>query len=228
MNASHSPRPPAPPEPPQHLPRVIPIFPLAGALLLPRATMPLNIFEPRYLAMCRDAIAADGMIGMVQPRDPEDGRLEPAVYDTGCLGHITEHRDMRDGRMLITVEGVSRFTVLEELAHTTPYRQVVASYEGFAGDRLPPTVPVELALRQRLVGDLKRFLDGRGLTADWDIIGEAPDETLVNTLAMICPFESNEKQALLEAATLDARALTMVTILEFALAAPDDTSGRPH
>lgn len=215
-------------ENPAHLPRVIPVFPLSGALLLPRSTLPLNIFEPRYLAMCRDALAGDGVIGMIQPRDPDDSRAEPPLYEIGCLGRISEHRDLPDGRMLITLEGLSRFAVLEELAHTTPYRQVVASYERFAGDQSAPAYALDLAVRERLVADLRRFLDTRGLTADWDIIADAPDETLVNTLAIICPFESNEKQALLEAPTLAERARTMVTIMEFALAEPDDSSGRPN
>lgn len=229
MGSTHSPR---QTETPLHLPRVIPLFPLTGVLLLPHATLPLNIFEPRYLALCRDALAGDKVIGMIQPRDPEDGRFEPAVYETGCLGRISEHRDLPDGRMLITLEGLSRFTVLEELARTTPYRQAVASYERFAGDHdgaraaLPQALTPEV--RERLVTDLRRFLDARGLTADWDIIADAPDEMLVNTLAMICPFESNEKQALLEAMTLDDRARTMVTIMEFALAEPEDSSGRPN
>lgn len=228
MTASYVPKSDDESTEPRHLPRVIPIFPLAGALLLPRATMPLNIFEPRYLAMCRDALQSDKLIGMIQPRDVGDVRFEPELYKTGCVGRIIDSRDLRDGRMLITLEGVSRFDIVEELDRTTPYRKVVATYDRFGADRRAPTISLDFALRERMVEDLKRFLDARGLTADWNIIGDAPDEILVNTLAMICPFEANEKQALLEEPTLGARALTMITIMEFALAAPDEGGHKPH
>lgn len=208
-------------------PRVIPVFPLAGAILLPRGNLPLNIFEPRYLAMVRDALAGDQVIGMIQPRDAAGGAFEPPLYDTGCLGRITEHRDLPDGRMLITLQGVCRFEVTAEEARDTPYRKVTASYERFAADRAGGEV-LAPERRERLVSDLQRFLDERQLTADWSVIRDAPDGTLVNALAMICPFEPSEKQALLEAPTLDARAATLIMLMEFALADGNDTGGPVH
>lgn len=208
-------------------PRVIPVFPLAGAILLPRGNLPLNIFEPRYLSMVRDALAGDQVIGMIQPRDPASSAFEPPLYEIGCLGRITEHRDLPDGRMLITLHGISRFEVLAEEGRDTPYRKVAASYARFAADRNGDG-SLSAARRERLVTDLQRFLDERQLTADWSVIRDAPDETLVNALAMICPFEPSEKQALLEAATLDARAATLITLMEFALADGNDTGGSFH
>lgn len=208
-------------------PRVIPVFPLAGAILLPRGNLPLNIFEPRYLAMVRDALAGDQVIGMIQPRDPTSSAFEPPLYETGCLGRISEHRDLPDGRMLITLHGLCRFEVLAEEARDTPYRKVAASYARFAADRAGGEV-LAAERRQRLVADLQRFLDERQLTADWSVIRDAPDETLVNALAMICPFEPSEKQALLEAMTLDARAATLIMLMEFALADGNDTGGPVH
>ncbi|HEY8351407.1 MAG TPA: LON peptidase substrate-binding domain-containing protein [Sphingomonadales bacterium] len=208
-------------------PRVIPVFPLAGAILLPRGNLPLNIFEPRYLAMVRDALASDRVIGMIQPRDPASSAFEPPLYEIGCLGRITEHRNLPDGRMLITLHGVCRFEILSEEARHTPYRKVQASYARFARDRSGgESLPVER--RERLIANLQRFLEDRQLTADWSVIGEAPDETLVNALAMICPFEPSEKQALLEADSLDARASTLIMLMEFALAEGNDTGGGLH
>lgn len=209
------------------LPRVIPIFPLAGALLLPRGNLPLNIFEPRYLAMVRDGLEGDRLIGMIQPLDPEDTRSEPPIYSVGCLGRIHEHRDLPDGRILITLNGVSRFEVREELSRTTPYRKVLVDYDRFADDcRVVETIARED--RAALLADLKRFFHCRGLSPDWDAITQAPDETLVNALAMICPFEASEKQALLEAPTLDDRARTMSTLMTFAIAEPSEGSGAAH
>lgn len=209
------------------LPRVIPIFPLAGALLLPRSIMPLNIFEPRYLAMVRAALDGDGIIGMVQPLDPDDPRFEPPVYPVGCAGRLVEHKDLPDGRMLISLEGVCRFEIREELARTTPYRQVVAGYSRFADDcRAVETLAA--AQRQNLLRDLQRYLERRGLSADTEALCRAPDELLVNALAMICPFEASEKQALLEAPSLSDRARTMMTLMAFALAATDDGGNAAH
>ena len=199
------------------LPKVLPVFPLAGALLLPRGQLPLNIFEPRYLTMVRDAMAGDRLIGMVQPLAPDDGATEPDVYGLGCAGRITAFSETNDGRFLITLTGVSRFRVVEELSTTTPYRQVVADFVAFAEDQRSP-VPEQGVDRDGLIGTLKRYLDARGLTADWEAIGKALDETLVNSLAMICPFEPAEKQALLESASLKARTQTMIALMEIGLA----------
>lgn len=202
------------------LPQILPIFPLSGALLLPRGRLPLNIFEPRYLAMVRDALAAERMIGMIQPSDAHSKATVPPVYAVGCMGRITAFSETDDGRFLITLTGVCRFRVVQELARVTPYRKIVASFDEFAADleagQTPPSVN-----RRRLEPALKAYLEAQGLAADWHSIEQAPAETLINSLAMICPFAPPEKQALLEAVDVTARADMMVALLEMALA------GRP-
>jgi Lon protease-like protein len=202
--------------PHEPLPAAIPIFPLSGALLLPRGVLPLNIFEPRYLAMVRDAMAAQGaagrMIGMIQPK----GDRDPApLYDVGCLGRIADCRETGDGRLLITLTGVSRFRVQAELDRNTPYRQVLVDYDGFGDDR-DEAEPLSPAARASLEDVLERYLDAKGLSADWDAVREADDEGLVTTLAAVCPFDPPEKQALLEAPTLGDRAGTLTALMAFA------------
>ncbi|MGF1607173.1 MAG: LON peptidase substrate-binding domain-containing protein [Rhodothalassiaceae bacterium] len=202
----------------QALPTALPIFPLPGALLLPGGKLPLNIFEPRYLAMVRDAMKTDRMIGMIQPRDEAD---PPALYDIGCAGRITSFTETDDGRYLITLTGVSRFQVVEEMERTTPYRLVRPDFRAFVTDKSGEE-PDEAVNRDGLLVSLKRYLDRRGLGADWDAISNAPTGILINSLAMICPFGVPEKQALLEAKSLDERARTMVALMEFAIAEGDN------
>jgi len=211
------------------LPSVIPIFPLAGALLLPRAELPLNIFEPRYLAMLGDALDGAGVIGMVQPREDNAGEEEPAIFDIGCAGRVTASSETEDGRQLITLEGVRRFKILEELERTTPYRQAKVDYTPFEGDALTPMASSGID-RVGLLARLTAYLDRQELEADWSSIEEAPDEALVNALTMMCPFAAAEKQALLEANSLRERAQTMIALMEFALAESDEAQdpGRPH
>lgn len=204
------------------LPDVIPVFPLAGALLLPHGNLPLNIFEPRYLAMVEDAMKGAKMIGMVQPRPGEQDKPAPALYDIGCAGVITEHAPTDDGRILITLTGLSRFELSQELSCTTPYRQVMADFEPFAEDRERPGNGQSLAARDAFIGRLQAFLHAVGLDADWDAIAATPDDLLVNAVAMICPFGPAEKQALLECTTVDERADTMIALMDFALAGGDD------
>ena len=198
------------------LPAVIPVFPLGGAVLLPRAVLPLNIFEPRYLAMVRDAMAATGaasrLIGMIQPRDDRD---PPVLYSVGCLGRITDCRETDDGRILIAVAGVTRFRVQNELDRLTPYRQVLADYGEFRADRGEPE-PISSMARAGLEDVLKTYLDAQGLSADWDAVAAADDEALVTTLASVCPFSPPEKQAMLEAHDLPQRAATLTALMTFA------------
>ncbi|GER01580.1 ATP-dependent protease [Iodidimonas gelatinilytica] len=202
----------------ESLPGVLPVFPLMGALLLPRGEMPLNIFEPRYLRMVRDVMGGDRMIGMVQPVD-EGQEGDPALYGIGCAGRICSFVETEDGRFLITLKGVTRFKIVEELSSMTPYRQVKADYAPYEGDRLTPMPDAGIA-RADLIDRLTKFLDRRGLSAEWSAIEKAPDELLINSLAMICPFSPAEKQALLEAKSLRARTRTMISLMEFALADP--------
>lgn len=214
------------------LPTAIPVFPLTGALLLPRGTLPLNIFEPRYLAMVRDAMAATGaanrMIGIIQPRSGGDHERRsggdqqrssrgesPPLYDVGCIGRIGDYRETDDGRVLIVLTGITRFRVAAELDRTTLYRQVMADYHDFADDREDPD-PLTAAARAGLEDVLRAYLDAQGLSADWEAVHGADDEALVTTLSGVCPFDPAEKQALLEAEDLPERAATLTALMAFA------------
>lgn len=200
------------------LPGTIPVFPLAGALMLPRAELPLNIFEPRYLAMVRDAMAGERLIGMVQPKDE---REPPALYEVGGLGRITQFSETGDGRFLIALTGLTRFRIAEELNVDTPYRQVRADYSAFASDWRDGE-PLAAAMRADLEGSLRTYLDSQGLSADWDAVAGADDESLINTLTAVCPFDVAEKQALLEAATLRDRAGVLAALMSFAVPSDDN------
>jgi hypothetical protein len=195
------------------LPGTIPIFPLTGVLLLPRGRLPLNIFEPRYLAMTRDALGGERLIGMIQPSDPQEGGMHPAVYTIGCAGRITSFSETDDGRYLITLTGTSRFRIREELPLLSGYRRVVPEWGAFAGDLEPVEPHFD---RERLVRELKTYFGHRKLEADWSLIDKAPAEHLVSSIAMLCPFAPSEKQALLEAADLDARAELLTALVEMA------------
>ncbi len=197
---------------PDSLPGTIPVFPLTGALLLPRASLPLNIFEPRYLAMVRDAIAKDRLIGMVQPRNDDD---PPALYAVGGLGRITQFAESEDGRFLIVLTGICRFRITRELETDQPYRTVVASYADFADDWQQPA-PLSHGERAALEDGLRRYLDSQDMSADWDAVATADDESLVNSLCGVCPFEAAEKQALLEAPDLHQRTSILTTLMSFA------------
>jgi len=199
------------------LPDILPIFPLTGVLLLPRGRLPLNIFEPRYLAMTRDAMERERLIGMVQPTDPPIREANPAIYPTGCAGHISSFSETEDGRILITLTGVSRFRVKEELPLLSGYRRVVAEWDDFAEDRNPDEAGFD---RSRLTLGLRNFFTQRQVQADWSAIDQAPGEHLVTSIAMMCPFAPSEKQALLEARTLDERARLLTALIEMTLTAP--------
>jgi hypothetical protein len=194
------------------LPKSVPVFPLTGALLLPRGALPLNVFEPRYLEMVDEAIAGSRLIGMIQPSEPEEQSLKPALSQVGCLGRLTSFKESEDHRYQITLTGVCRFAVTAELDVPTPYRQVAADYSRFAID-LVLNEESELP-RERLMEALKNYLSRRDLKADWQSVMNAPPEHLVNALAMLCPFEPAEKQALLEAPSWNERVATLVALLE--------------
>lgn len=206
------------------LPDAIPVFPLAGALLLPRGRLPLNIFEPRYLNMVDDALAGARLIGMVQPRSAQEGAHTPPVFDVGCAGRITAFSESGDGRYLITLTGVSRFRIRTEMQTGAPYRIAQAGWDAFSDDLSLEPKPLFHA-RDRLLNVLRAYLRAQGLEADWDSIEEADGETLVNSLSMICPFSPQEKQALLEAQGLCARADCLTALMEMALAAGGDGDG---
>jgi uncharacterized protein len=201
-----------------NLPKSVPVFPLSGVLVLPRGQLPLNVFEPRYLTMVDDVLAGQRLIGIIQPTEHEDKTLKPALSSVGCAGRLSAYRETDDGRYLITLTGICRFRVAEELAVTTPYRQVQADFSSFASD-LAASSESDFP-RERLFDALKTFLAKRDLKADWQSVMNAPAETLVNALSMLCPFEPAEKQALLEAHGWEDRVAILTALLEMAGAAP--------
>lgn len=202
------------------LPNVIPVFPLTGAVVYPRGALPLNIFEPRYLNMVDDAMSGARIIGMIQPREGRNPE-RPDLYSVGCAARVTSYAETDDGRYLITLTGVCRFRIAEELDLRTPYRQVAADYEPFELDLSPP-LPVDPFDRSALLETLEIYLRTMGLTADWNSIRDAPGEALVNALCAMCPFDPAEKQGLLEAETLGERADVLKTLFVVASAADDD------
>ena len=198
------------------LPPTLPIFPLTGVLLLPRSALPLNIFEPRYLEMIDDALSGGRLIGMIQPTESEETVLRPKLSQIGCAGRIVSYRETEDNRYLITLEGLCRFKVKEEISALSAYRQVACDFTAFTAD-LAQGEDGDFP-RERLLQALKDYLSSRDLKADWKSVMTAPAESLVNALAMMCPFEPAEKQALLEAPSWVERVSTLVTLLEIASA----------
>jgi uncharacterized protein len=205
---------------PEDLPNVIAVFPLPGALLLPRGQMPLNIFEPRYLAMIDDAFrSGTRVIGMIQPDPAHPGQDEnkPQLFHIGCVGRISQLAESGDGRYLIQLTGVARFRIEEELALGTPYRQCRVSYQPFIDDFTARKGEDEVD-RKAVLRTLADFLKANNLKADWGGIENAPNEALVNALAMMSPYGPAEKQALLEAPDLKTRAEILVAVTEIELA----------
>jgi Lon protease-like protein len=211
---------------PDDLPGVVAVFPLAGALLLPRGQMPLNIFEPRYLAMLDDALrSGQRLIGMIQPDPSHPGPDQnvPRLFHVGCVGRMTQFAESGDGRYLIQLTGVARFRVESEMAVTTPYRQCKVTYQPFIDDFTARKGEDEVD-RESLLRALSAFLKANNLKADWEGIENAPNEALVNALAMMSPYAAAEKQALLEAPDLKTRAEILVAVTEIELA-KNQTSG---
>jgi uncharacterized protein len=204
---------------PGDLADVIPVFPLAGALLLPRGQMPLNIFEPRYLAMVDDALLSGRrLIGMIQPDPAHPGpENKPTLFRIGCVGRITQLAESGDGRYLIQLTGIARFRIDHELEVSTPYRQCRVSYTDFMDDFTARKGEVEVD-RQKLLRALADFLKANNLKADWQGIESAPNEALVNALAMMSPYGTAEKQAMLEAPDLKTRAEILIAVTEIELA----------
>lgn len=198
------------------LPTTIPVFPLPGALLLPRARLPLHIFEPRYLAMMDDSLKTDTrLIGMVQPH-AVPGRDEKALHRIGCAGRVTQFSETEDGRYMITLTGMSRFRVLSEVDGFTPYRRCTVDWAGFDQDRATSEEDPGFD-RGAFLDLLGRYFEARDLSADWQTLREADDELLLNSLSMLLDFNPEDKQALLEAPSLATRRETLVTLIEYAL-----------
>jgi Lon protease-like protein len=197
-----------------HLPTVIPVFPLARVLLLPRGELPLNIFEPRYAAMIDAALASERIVGMIQPQQGgEEGEISSQLFPTGCTGKITRFSETGDGRYLVTLTGVCRFRVREELSVTTSYRQCQVRYDEFGSD-LQSGLGEREVDREGMIRMLREFAEYSKLEVDWASIDAAPTEALVNALAMMSPFSPGEKQALLEASTLKSRAEILIALAE--------------
>jgi Lon protease-like protein len=206
------------------LPGTIPVFPLPGALMLPRALLPLNIFEPRYLAMLDDTMkTSHRLIGMVQPREVP-GSDERRLHTIGCAGRLTQFSETADGRYMITLTGISRFRIQQEVSGFTPYRRCDVSWDGFSGDLGAPEHDKNFD-RGPFLDLLGRYFEALSLSTDWDSLKEADDELLINSLSIHCPFDPEEKQALLEAPSLATRRETLVTLLEFSLrgGTPEET-----
>jgi Lon protease-like protein len=204
------------------LANVIPVFPLGGALLLPRGQMPLNIFEPRYIAMIDDSIKSHRLIGMVQPSAEETADLAaPTLHNVGCVGRITQFAETGDGRYLMSLTGIARFRIAEELTVMMPYRQCRVDYSSFESDLVDRAGEDDVD-RVSVISALRKFADLRQLRIDWKEIERAHNEMLVNALSMICPFGTREKQALLEACDLKTRAQVLVAITEMETARGDD------
>src|SRR5579862_476458 len=205
---------------PDALPDVIPVFPLPGALLLPRGQMPLNIFEPRYLAMIDDALRSghDALpIFQPDPAHPGSDEQKPHLFRVGCVGRLTQFSESGDGRYLIQLTGVARFRVESELSVSTPYRQCKVTYQPFADDFTARKGEDEVD-RKSLLRALSSFLKANNLKADWEGIENAPNEALVNALAMMSPYDAAEKQAMLEAPDLKTRAEILIAVTEIELA----------
>ena len=194
------------------LPHSLPLFPLSGVLLLPRGQLPLNVFEPRYLEMVDYAMSGDRLIGMIQPSESEDKVTVPRLTQVGCAGKIVSFRETEDNRYLITLNGICRFRLNGEMPATSPWRAGYCDFAAFAGDLGQPGD--EEFPRNRLLKALKNYLNNRDMQADWSSVMTAPGEALINALAMMCPFDPAEKQALLEASGVAERASALIALLE--------------
>jgi Lon protease-like protein len=214
---------------PDDLPALIPVFPLQGCILLPRSSLPLNIFEPRYVQMVNDALAGERVLGIVQPGGQVDEGESPegkscALRQTGGVGRITSYSETDDGRILITLTGIARFDIVGERSSSLPYRTCEVSYEPYRRDFIRGHGQ-DAVDWPRLLRILRTYLDARKLSTDWSSIERSPAELLVNTLSMISPYGPEEKQALLEAPDLKQRSEVLMTLAQMELARPEDGSG---
>ena len=210
-----------------NLPEVLPLFPLTGVILLPGGQLPLNVFEPRYLALVDDALKSNRMIAIAQPQAEPAQTSRPLLFEVGGVGRMTAFAETDDGRYLITLTGLSRFRFVRELSVMTPYRQAQVAYDDFRDDLLPAREDPHLD-RTVLLSALKRYFAANRIDSDWEQIEKAPSEALVSSLSMIAPVQPAEKQALLEAKTVADRASILVALIELALAQPVQTASKPN
>lgn len=217
---------------PDDLPRTVPVFPLTGCILLPRSSLPLNIFEPRYLAMINDAISESRVIGIIQPQANGGANESPtgkaySLRQTGCAGRITSYTETDDGRILVTLTGIARFEVVSERQTAKPYRVCEITSAPFEDDFISGHGQDEVDW-DKFLTILKSYLETRKLVADWQSIQRSPAEMLINTLSMISPYGPEEKQALLEAPDLKTRSEVLMALAEMDMAAPDNGGGSMH
>ncbi len=211
---------------PNDAPSVIPIFPLPGALLLPRGRLPLNIFEPRYLVMIDDAMKTETrLIGMIQPQSETGKRGDKGLFSVGCAGRITTLSETDDGRYLIGLTGVSRFTMVQEIEGFSPYRQAQVEWSDYVLDTKAPKQDSDCFDREVFMSLVEKYFRAKSLDTDWDAFGQADEETIVNALCMICPFSAQEKQMLLEADDLSDRRKVLNTLLMFESAGEESGGG---
>jgi len=211
------------------LPARLPLFPLRGAILLPRAVLPLSVFEPRYLELLDDVMSGGRIIGIIQPERSETAEESPAGSDValkpvGCAGRVTTYQELDDGRLMIALTGIARFAIEREQPTGKPYRQFAVDFRRFVGDLEQGAGEAELD-RPALLAALKSYLEHRRLRADWNAIAQAPGEHLVNMLSIVSPFGPEEKQALLEAPDLKRRAEVLVALAEMDMASGQSGSG---
>jgi uncharacterized protein len=214
---------------PSDLPDIVPVFPLQGCILLPRSTLPLNIFEPRYLEMIDEVLAGNRLIGIIQPRSHDEDEESPLsksapLRQTGCVGRLTAFSETDDGRVLITLTGIARFAIVDEQQSQKPYRLCRVNYCPYESDFVRGHGQ-DAVDWPRLLRVLKMYLTARQLSADWQSIERSPAELLVNTLSMISPYGPEEKQALLEAPDLKERSEVLMALAQMELATPEDGSG---
>lgn len=210
---------------PSDLPELLSLFPLQGAVLYPRGVLALNVFEPRYLNMVDDALGADRLIGIIQPAIGEEDETVPLLADVGTVGRITTFSETEDGRYLVTLTGVCRFNLGDELEAGLPYRQARVTYDAFAADF---TQAGDRGIdRAQLMRSLKTYATLHGFNVDWKSVEEAPTETVINVAAQICPFDPAAKQALLETQGLDERAAALIALLEWDNAGEGERPGGP-
>ena len=214
---------------PSDLPQQIPVFPLRGVILLPRAVLPLSIYETRYLAMLEDIVAGSRILGIIQPERSDSDEESPpgktaGLRATGCAGRLTAFQELDDDRVLITVTGISRFSLVSELPTSKPYRIFDVSYDSFSEDFRTGAGEEEVD-RTNLLRVLKSYLEAHKLKADWRAILSAPSEYLVNSLSVVCPYGAEEKQALLEAKDLKTRSEVLMALAEMELASSESGSG---
>jgi len=206
-----------------NLPSQLPIFPLANAVLLPGGQLPLNIFEPRYLEMCQYAITTPTrMIGMIQPSMQED---DADLFRIGCAGRISYFQETDDNRLMISLDGICRFNLIDDVVQDTGFRLANVDWDGFANDMTPDDLALD---KDALLAIMRRYFEVKGFDADWEQIERAQDLQLLTTLAMVCPFDVPEKQALLEAETLKARADLLIAMMEMAIHGAESAQESRH